>query len=260
MKKPKLLFFDLDNTLVNSKTHQIPDSAIAALQKLKSLGYRVSLATGRDYSMLSTTTKVLELIEWDGFVLSNGQVVLDRHHKEILHLTLPHTALIELIKTADTFGLPVLFSGEDNFLLSPRNNDVEKAHAFFNEPIPEVKEYTDQPIDKVLIYAPLDFDWKPFKDIAGVSVYPGVSTYADIIVKNISKYTGIKALLKHVGAESKPYAAFGDSLNDFDMIKHADLGIAMGNAEPELKKIADFVTSDVDDDGIAKALSYFRYI
>jgi len=44
------------------------------------------------------------------------------------------------------------------------------------------------------------------------------------------------------------------------MIKHADLGIAMGNAEPELKNIADYVTSDVDDDGITKALSYFNYI
>ncbi len=54
--------------------------------------------------------------------------------------------------------------------------------------------------------------------------------------------------------------AFGDAENDIDMLKTAEIGVAMGNAEECVRKCADYVTSDVDNGGIVKALRYFHLI
>ena len=81
-----------------------------------------------------------------------------------------------------------------------------------------------------------------------------------MIAEGSDKSTGIQALLKHMGWEDDGYTAFGDSLNDMGMIQSATIGVAMGNAVDELKAVADFVTTDVGDDGIANGLRKLGYI
>ena len=54
--------------------------------------------------------------------------------------------------------------------------------------------------------------------------------------------------------------AFGDGGNDIDMLKHAGIGVAMGNAGENIKEIADYITTSVDDDGITNALKHFNVI
>ena len=84
--------------------------------------------------------------------------------------------------------------------------------------------------------------------------------FADIIARGNSKSTGIDKVLEYFGINLKDTMAFGDGGNDIPMLKHVATGIAMGNAEPHVKAVADYVTTSVDEDGIANALKHFGLI
>ena len=71
---------------------------------------------------------------------------------------------------------------------------------------------------------------------------------------------GIKQYLKLAGIAPEETIAFGAADNDVDMIRFAGIGVAMGNASEEVKAVADYVTADIDDDGIEKALKHFNLI
>jgi len=256
---PKTIFFDMDNTLIDSATHKIPSSTVHALREAQRNGYKLCLATGREWLMVKTHD-VLSILDWDGYILTNGQVVVDRAFREILHITIARHAILEIMGLIERFGLSSTFNGETNFRITDIDENMLRAHHFFNEPIYPKDEYTDQPIDKVLVYAPEGFDWTPFRNIKGISVFPGISSYADIIAENSDKSAGILALMNHMGWEEDGYTAFGDSLNDIGMIRHAKIGVAMGNGVEELKAIADHVTTSVSEDGIYNGLKHLGYI
>ena len=78
----------------------------------------------------------------------------------------------------------------------------------------------------------------------------------EILVKGISKASGIDRVLEYFGADLKDTVALGDSTNDLPMIEHAGLGIAMGNASDQVKEIADYTTTAVDEDGLYNAFKY----
>ena len=82
----------------------------------------------------------------------------------------------------------------------------------------------------------------------------------DIISKKGGKETGIKAYLEHEGLKRSESMAFGDGKNDVSMIQYAGIGVAMGNGVDNLKREADYVTTEVGNDGIKNALEHFGII
>ncbi len=84
--------------------------------------------------------------------------------------------------------------------------------------------------------------------------------FADVNPMGLSKKVGIDIFCKHFGIDLENTMAFGDGGNDITMLKHVHLGVAMGNANPEVKAIADYVTDDVDNDGIWNALKHFQVL
>ncbi|VTP96648.1 HAD hydrolase family protein [Sphingobacterium daejeonense] len=76
----------------------------------------------------------------------------------------------------------------------------------------------------------------------------------------MSKKVGIDIFCKHFGIELENTMAFGDGGNDISMLKHVHIGVAMGNANPEVKEIADYTTDDVDNNGIWNALKHYGVI
>lgn len=91
----------------------------------------------------------------------------------------------------------------------------------------------------------------PFKQLKGLHILPGVSTYCDITHADATKATGIQVILKQYNLDK--YICFGDSLNDVEMFNHAAISICMGQGDAYLKNIATFVTDSIDDDGIYNA-------
>ena len=85
-------------------------------------------------------------------------------------------------------------------------------------------------------------------------------TGIDIVAKGSGKDVGIKHFIERYGIERDDTMAFGDGENDIRMLKYAGVGVALGNAKEEVKRIADYVTADIDDDGVEKALKHFGLI
>ena len=80
------------------------------------------------------------------------------------------------------------------------------------------------------------------------------------IPKDGGKNKGIDAIINHFGIKLEETMAFGDGGNDIDMLKHAGIGVAMENARDDVKEIADFITTSVDDDGITNALKHYNVL
>ena len=95
------------------------------------------------------------------------------------------------------------------------------------------------------------------------SILPGcdflrwASTGVDIVPSGRDKADGIEAYLSHYGIPLTDYMAFGDEHNDVGMIRRAPIGVAMGNGNEDVKAVADYVTTDIDDNGIWNALKHF---
>lgn len=258
MNLPQIIFFDFDNTLIDSKTHAIPASALDALHRLVDKGIKIAIASGRSHFLLKETG-ALNLVPWSGLCLSNGQVVIKGTEDVIHHHFLPKVGVLNVIETAKSLNMNVYFSTpHGDFMMETANELVFEAHHFFNEPIPLPGVYVDQPIDKLLIYAPKGYDYAPYKAIEGLTTFVSVSTYADIATKGVSKLSAIHELLDDLGLDHR-FTAFGDSQNDMEMLQGATISVAMGNADPKLKAIADHITDDVDQDGLWKALVKLGY-
>lgn len=254
MKKITFIF-DLDGTLIDPVKYDVPKSTWKSLKKLKDMGYPCVIATGRAYASVCQTI-VKDIIEWDGFVCSNGQHVLDRHGNTIAKYIMDPHRIKKAVVLAKSYDMNVQFQGEHSFLLKEVNAHVELAHSFFHEPIPTlIKDYEEENLDMLMIYHDDVEKLLSFKSIPGLDVYLGRSTYADVVDAGQSKYRGIQTYFNAIN-QTVYYVAFGDSDNDMDMIEHAFIGVAMGNATEELKSKATFVTFSVDQDGIVFGIDH----
>lgn len=81
--------------------------------------------------------------------------------------------------------------------------------------------------------------------------------YTEITNKNVNKWTAIEYLIEKLNIKKEEVMAIGDNINDIEMIKNAGMGIAMGNSAPQVKDIADFITSDNDSNGVAEAINKY---
>lgn len=251
MKKKMVFYFDIDGTLVDSTTHTVPESTKIALKQLQVLGHRLCISTGR--SLQSVKDGGFDkLIHWDMFLCNNGQAIYDNEYN-FVHITpIPTNAVQECIRKADSMNSPLFIMGEEDILTKEANDYVITSLEFFKESLPKVGVYKGTPAVMMIAYGPDGYDYHDYREIEEIDVIPGQSTYADIVLKGYHKAMGIQEIANYF--PSMESVAFGDSLNDVEMLKHVDIGIAMGNAHDDLKKVADFVTSDVGNHGIYNAL------
>ena len=84
------------------------------------------------------------------------------------------------------------------------------------------------------------------------------SDMAEICLMGVDKGSGIKTILSYFGDDRKSSVGVGDGANDIEMIEYCGLGIAMGNADERLKEKADWITGDVNQDGLKKAIEFAR--
>lgn len=252
-----LLFcFDVDGTLRDNVHHQVSQSTKEALRLLKQNGYKIVISSGRGIDSLKKTG-LMEQFPWDGFVCNNGQVVLDAKQNCLFHAKLKKESVEETLRIADELGYAVVLKSNPRIITKEPDEYVYETQRYFNNNIPSLGQYVGQDVDAMIVYGPLGYDYAPFLSIDGVTVLPGESTYADLTIEGISKATGIQLLMNLYGLDG--YVAFGDSLNDMDMFKHAQISIAMGQGNQKLKDIATYVTSSIDEDGIYNACVHFHF-
>lgn len=254
----KIAFFDIDGTLLDDDKN-LPTSTKDAIYQLKQNGVYVALATGRAPFMLEQIRKELEV---DSFVSFNGQYVV--FENEVVYKNpLPNEHLRILHEDATNNGHPLVFLNEETMKSTTKNHDfIEKSLHSLKFPYPEVDRYfyEQNEIFQTLVFCT---DKEERQYIGRYEQFHFIRWHRyslDVLPYGGSKAIGIKQLIDQLGFQMKDVYAFGDGLNDIEMIQAVGTGVAMGNGVPEIKKHADFIARKVTEDGIWHSLKELKLI
>ena len=256
----KIVLFDMDDTLSDFKTGIIPASAYRAIDLLhERKDILIGMASGRGHFFFRDQRPDIKA---DAFICVNGQCatvfddivfegkVEDEDVKKLY-------ALLESMNG----GLYAVNSFKGiKALLEPKDPVMAIAHS-----VTRLKDYgssfSDDYTNHLLQAAFLpEYDEMFEKAFPHLSFHRYYEYMVDIFPKETSKLRGIEAVAKHVGLTMVDVIAFGDGMNDVEMIEGVNFGIAMGNAQPEVKAVADHVTDTVNNDGVYKALLHLELI
>ncbi len=254
----KACFFDIDGTLYSHTTNRVPDSAKKALEQLRKNGIKIVVCTGRslsDYKKLPVAE-----IEFDGYLTLNGMLCYDENYNVISGTPIPEkdAGIIKMIFLAEK--IPITLINENGLKLNFENDIVIKTQSDANEAVPEINMYRGLKIYQASAFV----NEKQKNMLKELLDYCDITSWhdtgIDIIAKGSGKDTGIQKYIELNDISQDEIMAFGDGENDIRMLKYAGIGVALGNAKEEVKEIADYVTADIDDDGIEKALKHFNLI
>ena len=157
---------------------------------------------------------------------------------------------------------PVYLSLADKLILSFSTPRIEEAQKAIGSRMPSIEEYNNQVFYMACVMLNDNNDLSvldSLKDNADITYWNDVGA-VDVVPKNVSKAKGIDETLKYFNIDISETMSFGDGHNDIDMLKHTNIGIAMGNSNEEVKQIADYVTEDADHDGIYNALKHYELV
>ena len=249
--KRKYIFFDIDGTLVAggyNKTY-VPESAKVALKKLREAGHFLAIATGRSQAM---ALGYMRELGFENMVSDGGYGVTI--NGELVDITpLNKQDVIRVIDECKEKNIPWALQVDNSVVRSAPDNRFQD---FTNDVYmqTEVVEGLDPAnYDKIYkayiaCYEPTEYTLESLK-----SVPWGRFLKEYIFVEPSDKAFGIRRILDHFGAETSDVVVFGDAANDLSMFVDGWTKVAMGNAIDELKQRADYVTTDVDKDGIYNA-------
>ena len=255
----KAVFFDIDGTLVGFKTHRVPDSAKRAIAALRAKGVRVFIASGRQLLAINN----LEDLQFDGYVTLNGGYCIVGEQVIYKHSMPPEdmVSLVQYMEEREDF--PCIFVHENAFCINYTDERTDEVFRLLNFPQPPtlpLREAVTGDIFQLVAF----FTKEQEKAIMAVMPHCEATRwnplFSDVIPKGSSKQVGVDKMLDYFGISLEESMAFGDGGNDVLMLKHVGIGVAMGNAEDEVKLAAGYVTDSVDEDGIEKALRHFGVI
>ncbi len=258
-----LVFFDIDGTLIGEKSHIMPESAKRAIQKARENGHICMVNTGRTQKLVAADEA--GLTDFDGMIMGCGTMIL-YHGQILLHRTIGVRQAEQIIGSLRRHRIDACLEGsEDNFCDSDDRifTDTFKRfkHGFDALGYKSFAEAAGR-FDKFLAYVDEPAHMEAFQREfeSELDFVDRKGGYFEIMPKGYSKASAMRILAETLGISMDQTAAVGDSGNDISMLACARFGIAMGNAEDEVKAAADYVTTDADGDGIENALRWLGAI
>lgn len=264
----KVAFFDVDGTIVDNhsmESHEsdmqlVPESTIEAIRLLQEKGITPFIATGRSPFMIED---LLEGLGIESYICTNGQYAV--MNGKVMHEAPYNEELLDkIVNISKEHQIPLLWMPTQHYVLSGDNQEVLlEALANMNLPVPKIQTDLEKPTFKVYqmvagIKKEEERYFEPLKD--EIRVLRWQPNGVDLLPLVGSKATAIRVILDKLGLKPENAIAFGDGLNDIEMLQTVGIGIAMGNAPQETKNHADYVTAPVYEDGIYKALKHFELI
>lgn len=263
--KTKILFFDIDGTLLPMHSQTIPRSAIDALKKAQENGHYVFINSGRTMAMIPRQIRELSP---DGYVCGCGTEIY-MHGERLFSVSLSNAQGRELVQALRDCRIGFVLECPDRLLydsgsLIPYNGLSALKARFHTEDIAEfsrsqLETYT---FCKCFLHLEPDSDREAFRSFCrgSYSIFVHRDDAWEITMESHSKATGMEFLLNRLGISREDSFAFGDSANDLPMLRYAGTSVAMGNAAPEILPACAWQTTHILEDGIANALKHFRLI
>ena len=257
------LFFDIDGTLVSFESHEIPASTIAALTQAKANGHQVFIATGRPIQILTNVGAIEHLV--DGYITTNGAYCFVGDHVVCCN-AIAQPDVETMLADSRRYDYSLVVASTTQFAVYNPHPDFDRI--FVEQLAVEGLDPACMNLDKALSEPILQFS--PFFDLAHErELIPRLNgcvsgrwhpAFTDITARGTDKGHALHLMANYLGLEQSRTVAFGDGGNDLTMIREAGIGVAMGNALPDVMMAADHITASVDDDGIMQALQQLGLI
>lgn len=257
------LFFDIDGTLVSFDTHKIPQSTITALQQAKSRGKKVIISTGRPKVCIDNLGELESKGIIDGYITMNGAYCFVGNDI-IYSAPIPHQELVTALNYLKTYNCSIVVMMEHEVrIINPtdfaRNLFSEILNFSYVEEI-TIEEAIKHDIFQVTPFITAEQQEQVEQHLSECEFSRWHEAFVDITRRGNNKALGIDYMAKYFGISLDSTMAFGDGGNDIPMLKHAKVGVAMGNSMPTVKENADYVTTNIDEDGVYNALKHYNVI
>ena len=259
MSEIRAVFMDIDNTLLSHSQNAIPACARKALHMLGEKGIMRVLATGRHYIQMQTLPDVLDH-EYEGYILLEGQLSLDKNREVVCSSPLQGEALEEVLSLFNRKEISVFFFEPDRIYANFYDDVVEELRRGASWQVPGIGTYDGGDLLMASVFADVETEAKLAPHLPHCKRDRWNAMGMDLIAKNAGKINGIRRFMEAEGLLPEEIIAFGDGENDIEMLQMAGIGVAMGNASEAVKRAADYVTDDIDEDGLYKALVHFRIL
>ncbi|HEW6682284.1 TPA: bifunctional Cof-type HAD-IIB family hydrolase/peptidylprolyl isomerase [Streptococcus pneumoniae] len=258
-KKIKIVFFDIDDTLRNSKTGFIPTTIPTVFKQLREKGILTGIASGR--GIFGVVPEIRDL-KPDFFVTLNGAYIEDKKGQVIYQHQIEKSDVEEYISWAKQEGIEYGLVGSHDAKLSTRTDMMSEA---INPIYPDLDVDPDFH-EKEDIYQMWTFEDKgddlhlPDSLSDKLRMVRWHQHSSDIVPISGSKATGVEKVVEHLGLKPEKVMVFGDGLNDLELFDYAGISVAMGISHDKIKEKADYITKTLEEDGIFAALEVFGMV
>ncbi len=259
----KILFTDLDDTLLNNKK-EVTAGNRAALAKMLEQGHEIVFSTGRPLVSALKQARALSFTGSSAMIAFNGAILYDLKKDQVINrCTLPLPLVYRIFDYANAKKIHVQTYSEDKVLVEPHNADyiVDSYNRKIGteyQIIPDIRLLTREP-EKVLVidlhsHENLDDFIRDFPDElkAGIDLFFSNNAYLEIVPKGTNKGEALLKIADYMGVPAENTVAAGDASNDIPMLQAAGVGVAMKNASPDVLAAADVISEeDCNHDGVA---------
>jgi Cof subfamily protein (haloacid dehalogenase superfamily) len=242
-------------TLHRILNQAFPESTVRAIKKLQARGIKAVIATGRD--LVEMEKLPLQGIKFDGYLTLNGNICLDENKKMFAGNEIAPDEVEVLVNIFKAGRIPFVLIGEKQRYINYVDDVVIQTQMSTHGTIPDIGEYHGEKIYQCLAFVDAKTREKLERLLDKCSITSWNDTGIDIIAKTGGKAAGIQKFLDREQILRSQTMAFGDGENDRTMLKYAGTGIALGNGSELLKKDADYITDDIDENGVRNALIHF---
>ena len=248
MNKVKIIFFDIDGTLIDMTKKVISDKTVETLLRLKENGVKICIATGR----APGSVPKFDGVDSDAFLTFNGSYCFNSSDV-ILSTPIPKVDVEKMIENATRINRPVSIAGKDRVVANGTDKDLSDYFGFAKQETPvsdDFDEVLKGEIYQMMMGGRKDEYDDILKDVENARITAWWDRAVDIIPANGGKGKGIEAILEYYGIDRSESMAFGDGGNDIEMLQTVGTGVAMGNALDNVKAIADEICGTSAEDGI----------
>ena len=255
----KAIFLDFDSTLFSHVTKKIPDSAYEAILKAQANNVKVILATGRDIKEIDCFDT--RNIKFDGYVLDDGQLLLDKDLNTLEVIYMTGKDRDQVINLFNSKKYPVMIRTREEGFINYLNEITIKTLNDVDSEMPPIKNKIEDDILVSTIFTESEEERKQImEDFKDSNVTWWHDNSCDVVPKQAHKMRGILRMLKITNLNKDEVLACGDGENDIEMISTLPHSVAMGNSVPSIKKAAEFITADIDDNGLEIAFKHYNII
>ena len=248
MAQIKIIFFDIDGTLVDMQKKQISLKTLETLRQLRQRGIRICLATGRSPVSLPHW----EGVEFDAYLTFNGSLCYTPT-ETVFRNPISPASVQKLISNASALGRAVSVATKERLAANGTAPDLAEYYSVGHLELTVADDFaavSRQPIYQVMLACRPHEYAAVLNGVDDAKIAAWWDRAVDIIPANGGKGAGIRQILAHFHLTEAEALAFGDGNNDIEMFQAVGTGVAMENASPQLKAEADDVCGHVAQDGI----------